>query len=110
MSILLLPNDIIKYITTFLSTNDKTAVRESCKELLINVNLMKIKIEKMDKKFKELHSGREYILSRLRLAALCGLHEFTVANIWNWITSLDNSKDDALPILRQISDAIKKVT
>ena len=74
------------------------------------VNYMEIRIEKMNVKINDLSGGRNYILCRLRLAALCGLHEHTVADIWSWATSLGDVNVDALPILRQIGSAIHKNT
>ena len=109
MLLVMLPNDILQFLTTFLSGTEKMLIRESCKELNQNVDYMQIRIEKMDKEISNLSKGREYILSRLRLASLCGLHEYTVATIWSWITSMDGNKKDALPILRQISNAINKI-
>lgn len=103
-----LPNDILYYITQFLSTSDKISLRETSIELNNIVNFMEIRIGKMDLKIEKLLNGRMYILCRLRLAALCGLHEHTVASIWTWITLLDDIKTDALPILRQIGQAIYK--
>ena len=105
MNILVLPNDMLYHITKFLPVSDKMIMRESCRELNIVVRLMEIRIDLMDCKFDKILNGRTYILSRLRLAALCGLHEHDVANIWAWVTLLD-IKNDALPILRQISQAI----
>jgi hypothetical protein len=106
MNLLVLPNDILYYITKFLSIPDKMTMRETNKELNNNVKFMDIRIGKMDAKIEKLLNGRMYILCRLRLAALCGLHEHTVANIWSWVTLLDDVKTDSLPILRQIGSAI----
>jgi hypothetical protein len=106
MNLLVLPNDLLYYITIFLSISDKIVVRETNKEFNNNVNFMDIRIGKMDAKFEKLLNGRMYILCRLRLAALCGLHQHTVANIWSWITLLDDVKTDSLPILRQIGHSI----
>ena len=60
------------------------------------LKFMDIRIGKMDAKIEKLLNGRMYILCRLRLAALCGLHEHTVANIWAWATLLDDVKTDSL--------------
>jgi hypothetical protein len=106
MDILALPDDILSYILHFLSVSDKISARETCQEFGKNVNLMQIRIEKLDCKINKLLNGRIYILSRLRLAALCGLQEHKVADIWAWITLLGDIKTDALPILRQIGRAI----
>lgn len=106
MKLLMLSHDILHYITRFLSTSEKMALRETSTELNIVVNYMDIKIEKMNKKIDKLINGRIYILCRLRLAALCGLHQHTVADIWAWATSLGDVDLDALPILRQIGRAI----
>ena len=106
MPLLALPNDILCYFTDFLSTTEKMALRLTCEELNQNVNLMQIRIEKMNGEIDKLINGRIYILCRLRLAALCGLHEYTVATIWSWVTLLDDVKTDSLPMLRQINKAI----
>lgn len=106
MNLIMLPNDILYHITSFLSAKEKIVVRESCIELYKNVDYMQIRIERMNSKIEKLQNGRMYILCRLRLAALCGLHQHTVASIWSWITSYDDIKIDALPLLRQISRAI----
>jgi hypothetical protein len=106
MNLLALPNDLLYYITKFLSISDKMTMRETNKEVKNNVKFMDIRVGKMDAKIEKLLNGRMYILCRLRLAALCGLHEHTVANIWAWATLLDDVKTDSLPILRQIGSAI----
>jgi len=106
MNLLIMPNDIIYYISRFLSITDKIAWRETCIELNSSVNFMEIRIEKMNIKFDRLLNGRIYILCRLRLAALCGLHNHTIADIWSWVNSLGDITVDALPILRQIGRTI----
>ena len=106
MYIIVLPNDIIYCIIRYLSIWDKIAMRETCTELNNNISFMEIRIGKMDYIIANLLNSRMYILSRLRLAALCGLHEHTVANIWSWATLIDDVKTDALPILRQLGRAI----
>ena len=106
MKLLMLPNDILYYFTRFLSTTEKMSLRETNKELCNNVRFMDIRIDKMSSKFDKLMNGRQYILCRLRLAALYGLQDYTVASIWSWVTLLGDIKTDALPILRQISSAI----
>ena len=105
-----LPNDLLYYITHFLDLSAKINFRETNNDICKNVRYMEIKIEKMNKKIDKLLNGRIYILCRLRLAALCGLHEHTVAHIWSWVTSLDDVNTDALPFLRQIGRAIYKNT
>ena len=107
MQLLALPTDIQCYLTKFLSTTEKIALRQTCKESNQNVSYMQIRIEKMNEEIDKLINGRMYILCRLRLAALCGLQEYTVATIWSWVTLLDDVKTDSLPMLRQISNAIK---
>ena len=106
MSLSALPNDILHHITNFLSISEKISLRETCIELNSIVNFMEIRIGKMDRKIEKLLNGRMYILCRLRLAALCGLHEHTVASIWSWVSLISDVKTDALPILRQIGHAI----
>ena len=106
MYLLALPTDLQRYLTKFLSTTEKINLRLTCKESKLNVNYMQIRIEKMEKQIDKLIDGRMYILCRLRLAALCGLHEYTVANIWSWVTLLDRENPDSLHMLRQISKAI----
>lgn len=108
MKLLMLPNDILFYITQFLPVAEKMAIRETCIEMNTAVNYMDIKIEKMNKKINKLITGRIYILCRLRLAALCGLNQHTVADIWSWATSIGDIESDALPILREIGRAIYK--
>ena len=109
MNILLLPNDIIYYITRFLPITDKIVARETSIEFYKEITYMEIRVANLNLKFDKILNGRTYILSRLRLASLCGLHEHSVATIWAWITLLDDVKSDSLPILRQISSAIYKI-
>jgi len=106
MPLIALPTDLQCYLTKFLSTTEKINLRQTCKELNQNVNYMQIRIAKMEKEIDKLFNGRIYILCRLRLASLCGLHEYTVANIWSWVTLLDRENPDSLYMLRQISKAI----
>ena len=106
MQLLALPTDIQCYFTECLSSTEKMALRLTCKELNQNISFMQIRIEKMNVEIEKLLNGRMYILCRLRLAALCGLHEYTVATIWSWATLLEDVKIDSLPMLRQISKAI----
>lgn len=108
MNILMLPNDMRFYITRFSLLSDKINMRETCIELKNSISFIDIRIEKFNSKFEQILTGRIYILSRLRLAALCGLHEHTVANIWSWVSLVGDIKSDALPILRQIGNAICK--
>ena len=110
MNLIMLPNDLLYHITQFLNLSAKINFRETCNDTCKNVRYMEIKIEKMNIKIDKLLNGRIYILCRLRLAALCGLHEHTVADIWSWANSLDDVKIDALPFLRQIGRAIYKNT
>jgi hypothetical protein len=106
MNILLLPNDIIYYIIRFLSKIDKISAREISTDFYKEITYMEIRIEYLNLKIDKILNGRIYILSRLRLASLCGLQEYSVATIWAWITLFDDVKTDALPILRQIGNAI----
>ena len=108
MHLLILPNDLLYVMTNFMSVSDKMTLRETCIDLKENVNYMEIRIEKLDVKIDKLLNGRMYILCRLRLAALCGLQEHTVASIWSWVTLIGDITDDSLPILRQIGSAIYK--
>ena len=86
MHFLMLPNDLLYTITKFMSASDKMILRETCIDLKDNVKYMEIRIQKMNIQIDKLLNGRMYILCRLRLAALCGLHEHTVASIWSWAT------------------------
>lgn len=107
MNILLLPNDILFYITSFLSVSDKIAARETCMDLYNSINYMQIRVEKMDIKIDKLLNGNIYILNRLRLAALCGLQNHSVAEIWSWISLISDIKQDSLQIIRRLDNAIK---
>ena len=40
------------------------------------------------------------------MAALCGLNNYNVAEIWSWVSLVHDQKLDALPILRQLGQAI----
>jgi hypothetical protein len=108
MNLTTLPNDLLYHITHFLDLSSKINFRETCNDTNKNVRYMDIKIEKLNKKFDKLLNGRLYILCRLRLAALCGLHEHTVADIWSWVNSMNGVDTDALPFLREIGRAISK--
>jgi len=105
-NILMLPNDMIFYITRFLSMQEKITARETCIDFNDSIKFIEIRIGKMDIKIEKLLNGKIYILSRLRLAALCGLQAHTVADIWSWVTLVSDMKSDALPILRQLNHAI----
>jgi len=100
------PNDILYVITRFLSPNDKISVRETCIDLNNSVRFMELRIENMNIKFDKIINGRNYILARLRLAALCGLNTYEVAEIWSWVSLFQEQKQDALSILRQLGEAI----
>ena len=107
INIIMVPNDIFYIIISFLSTYDKISTRETCKDLNHCIRFMKIRTEFMDIKFDRLINGRNYILARLRLAALCGLNNYRVAEIWSWVSLMhDDIKSDALPILQQLGQAI----
>ena len=106
MNITLLPNDILYMITRYLSSSEKISVRETCKDFKYCIYFIEIKIETMDVKYDKLITGRNYILSRLRLAALCGLNNYQVAEIWSWVSLFQEEKQDALYILRQLGQAI----
>jgi hypothetical protein len=106
MNIVLLPNDILYIITKFLSTSDKISVRETCTDFKDCIRFMEIRIETMNDKYDKLINGRNYILSRLRLAALCGLNNYKVAEIWSWVSIFQEPKEDALTILRQLNESI----
>ena len=101
-----LPNDILFIITTHLSTKEKCLIRESCTEFNNILRVIDIKTELMDIKYDKLINGRNYILGRLRLAALCGLNNYKVAEIWSWVSLVYEEKPDALSILRQLGQAI----
>ena len=102
----MLPNDILYMITKYLSITDKIYVRGISKDFKDSIRFMEIRIEFMDIKYDKLISGRNYILSRLRLAALCGLNNYKVAEIWSWVSLFHEEKQDALYILRQLGQAI----
>ena len=106
MNILILPNDMLYYIIHFLSTTDKISMRETCEDFKYCIYFMEIRIETMDIKYDKLITGRNYILARLRLAALCGLNNYKVSEIWSWISLFQEPKQDALYILRQLGQAI----
>ena len=108
MNIIFLPNDIIFLIIKNLSLKDKISARKTCYEIKNSIRFIDIRIEKFNFELDKILTGRIYILSRLRLAALCGLHEHTVADIWSWISLVGDIKSDALPILRRIGNAICK--
>ena len=97
---------MLYYISRFLSASDKLTARKTCIEFKNNVKLIDARIEIMNRKIEKIINGQKYILSRLRLAALCGLDNYTVANIWSWVVMIDDEKPDSLPILRQIGRAI----
>ena len=102
MHLLMLPNDLLYVMTNFMSLSDKMLLRETCRDLKDNVNYMEIRIEKLDVKIDKLLNGRMYILCRLRLASLCGLHEHTVASIWSWATLIGDITDDSLLFLDRL--------
>ena len=102
----MLPNDILYTITRYFSLSDKISVRETCRDFNYCIRFMEIRIETMDVKYDKLITGRNYILSRLRLAALCGLNNYKVAEIWSWVSLFQEEKQDALYILRQLGQAI----
>ena len=106
MHLLLLPDDIIFYITHFLSLIDKISARETSIEFYNNIKFMQIKILFMNNIFDTIINGKIYMLNRLRLANLCGLQNHTVSEIWSWISLTSDIKHDALKILRQIDTAI----
>lgn len=106
MHILSMPNDMIFYIINFLCLTDKISARETSIEFYNNIKFMEIKILYMSNKFDTIIDGKIYILNRLRLAKLCGLHNHTVSEIWSWISLINDTKQDALKILRQIGTAI----
>ncbi len=60
----------------------------------------------MNIKYDKLINGRNYILSRLRLAALSGLNNYKIAEIWSLVSLFQEEKLDALYILRQLDQAI----
>ena len=106
MNIVTLPNDILYIIFRFLFTSEKINARETCRDFKYCMRFMELRIETMNIKYDKLLNGRNYILARLRLAALCGLNNYKVAEIWSWVTLMTDTKIDALPILRQLGQAI----
>jgi hypothetical protein len=106
MNIVMLPNDMLYTITRSLSSSEKNCVRETCKDFKNCIYFIEIRIETMNVKYDKLITGRNYILSRLRLAALCGLNNYKVAEIWSWVSLFQEEKQDALYILRQLGQAI----
>jgi len=64
MSLLLLPDEILSYIIKYLSLNEKINIRESCKGLHSQVNNMKLRVEKMNKKMANYRAHNEYIMWR----------------------------------------------
>ena len=102
----MLPNDILYTITRYLSTSEKIYIRETCKNFKNCIYFMEIRTETMNIKYDKLINGRNYILSRLRLAALCGLNNYKIAEIWSWVSLFQEEKLDALYILRQLDQAI----
>ena len=106
INIEMLPTDMIFYISKFLSITEKKIARETSWSLNSPINLMEIRIKTFDSKIDNLLDGRSYILGRLRLASLCGLNNYSVGEIWSWITFNHNFKKDSLPIIREIGNAI----
>ena len=101
-----LPYELLTLISTFLSAKEKESAREVCKDLYSSINMMVIKVNKMENKIDNILDGRVYILNRLRLAALCGLDKETVSEIWHWINYSQLMKEDGLMILRQINEIV----
>lgn len=89
---------LLYILVRFLFTSEKITARESCRDFKCCIPFIDIRIANMNIKYDKLINGKNYILSRLRLAALCGLNNYKVSEIWSWISLVRGNNRFAFPL------------